>query len=691
MSNEIKCMGYNTTLPSARIQNIDYDEISFFREGLAKVKKDGKYGYIDRAGKEVIPCQYDDADRFNIGLAAVSKDGKYGYIDRMGKEVIPFKYFHACRFSDNGLAVVSEHDDIYTKVITSGHVCFSHRISGLIDRTGKEIVPCKYFDIEDFIEGLAIVGGKGEYGYKYGLIDETGKEIVPCQYDGIYPFKEGLARVYKNGKYGYIDRTGKEIVPCQYDFAFSFSEGLARVKNRNGIYISERGLPIAKYTNYYIDKTGKAVITHQYIEDDFSEGLARVSKNGKYGYIDKTGKEVIPCQYTMAYDFNGDLARVVNKRSIWIDKTGKKVCDYIDDFNDGLAIVARLNNDGRYIYGYIDKTGKEVIPCQYANADNFSEGLAKVARLSNDGRYIYGYIDKTGKEIVPCKFYNAEKFSNGFALLANMHYLINKMGKEVIPMQNDIIFVPDENLIEVIKKGDGTARFFDKEGKELVSSKHGHCSYIDENMYVLYLFNQNQGYRQLLIDNQPDYQYYNNENNKIVEPSATEEAKPENKIENNEPSIDNAQSDCQKQDNENNKIVEPSATEESKPENKIENNEPSIDNAQSDCQDQNNENNKIVELSPTEEEKIGDKREKNELAIIDVKIKKYNQELINKKRRLEEELRMVNNELRNIALNIIIENPTMTNQELVRSLNGINAADISEETGITKQLKYKKN
>ena len=689
MSNEIKCMGYNTTLPSARIQNIDYDEISFFREGLAKVKKDGKYGYIDRAGKEVIPCQYDDADRFNIGLAAVSKDGKYGYIDRMGKEVIPFKYFHARSFFDNGLAVVSEHDDIYTKVITSGHVCFGHRISGLIDRTGKEIVPCKYFYIGDFIEGLAIVGGKGEYGYKYGLIDETGKEIVPCQYDEVYPFKEGLAMVTKNLKSGYIDRTGKEIVPCQYDFAFSFSEGLARVENRNGIYISEIG---PKYTKYYIDKTGKAVITHQYIEDDFSEGLARVYKNGKYGYIDKTGKEVIPCQYTMAYDFNGDLARVVNKRSIWIDKTGKKVCDYIDDFNDGLAIVARLNNDGRYIYGYIDKTGKEVIPCQYANADNFSEGLAKVARLSNDGRYIYGYIDKTGKEIVPCKFYNAENFSNGFAVLGNMHYLINKMGKEVIPMSNDIIFVHNEDLIEVIKKEDGTTRFFDKEGKELVSStRHGYCSYIDENMYVLYLLNQNQGYRQLLINNQPDYQYQNNENNKIVEPSAIEEAKPENKIENNEPSIDNAQSDCQDQNNENNKIVEPSSTGESKTENEIENNEPSIDNAQSDCQDQNNENNKIVELSPTEEEKIGDKREKNELAIIDVKIKKYNQELINKKRRLEEELRMVNNELRNIALNIIIENPTMTNQELVRSLNGINAADISEETGITKQLKYKKN
>ena len=39
-----------------------YDNIGEFSDGLAKIKKEGKYGYIDEKGKEVIKPEYDDAD-----------------------------------------------------------------------------------------------------------------------------------------------------------------------------------------------------------------------------------------------------------------------------------------------------------------------------------------------------------------------------------------------------------------------------------------------------------------------------------------------------------------------------------------------------------------------------------------------------------------------------------------------------
>ncbi|MDR1120865.1 MAG: WG repeat-containing protein [Dysgonamonadaceae bacterium] len=54
--------------------------------------EDGKYGYIDDEGKEVVPFQYDDAWRFSEGLASVELDGKYGFIDKTGKVVIPIIY-----------------------------------------------------------------------------------------------------------------------------------------------------------------------------------------------------------------------------------------------------------------------------------------------------------------------------------------------------------------------------------------------------------------------------------------------------------------------------------------------------------------------------------------------------------------------------------------------------------------------
>jgi hypothetical protein len=48
----------------------------------------------------------------------------------------------------------------------------------------------------------------------------------------------------------------------------------------------------------YIDKTGAEIISCQYDEYGyFSEGLARVQRNGKWGYINKTGAEVVPCKY----------------------------------------------------------------------------------------------------------------------------------------------------------------------------------------------------------------------------------------------------------------------------------------------------------------------------------------------------------------------------------------------------------
>jgi hypothetical protein len=37
----------------------NYDEVGNFQNGLAKVIKDGKFGYINRKGKEVIPLIYD--------------------------------------------------------------------------------------------------------------------------------------------------------------------------------------------------------------------------------------------------------------------------------------------------------------------------------------------------------------------------------------------------------------------------------------------------------------------------------------------------------------------------------------------------------------------------------------------------------------------------------------------------------
>ena len=131
--------------------------------------------------------KYDNVMNFDEGLAAVKLNSKWGFIDKTGQEVIPRKYDFARDFSE-GLAIVT----------LKGK-------EGFVDKTGREVVPCKYDDAESFHEGLAAV----KLTNKWGFIDRTGREVIPRKYDETHDFSEGLAAVKQNSKWGFIDNTGK--------------------------------------------------------------------------------------------------------------------------------------------------------------------------------------------------------------------------------------------------------------------------------------------------------------------------------------------------------------------------------------------------------------------------------------------------------------------------------------------------
>lgn len=93
-----------------------YDECGSCEEGLLAVKKDGKWGYIDETGKEVIPIEYDASwkqytSSFNNrtsemeeycyaaseGYVVLCKENKWELKDTKGKTVIPAGEFEAIR------------------------------------------------------------------------------------------------------------------------------------------------------------------------------------------------------------------------------------------------------------------------------------------------------------------------------------------------------------------------------------------------------------------------------------------------------------------------------------------------------------------------------------------------------------------------------------------------------------------
>ena len=84
---------YGFRLKSTRnvIVPAKYDSIGSFNEGMAWVKLNGKYGFIDKTGKEVISLKYDFARAFSEGLAAVRLNGRWGFVDKTGGREYSFR------------------------------------------------------------------------------------------------------------------------------------------------------------------------------------------------------------------------------------------------------------------------------------------------------------------------------------------------------------------------------------------------------------------------------------------------------------------------------------------------------------------------------------------------------------------------------------------------------------------------
>jgi WG containing repeat len=304
--------------------------------------RNGKFGYIDRTGKIVIPAKFDrvgglthgDLTNFNEGLAAVDIGEKSGYIDPMGKIVVPLKFGRADSFNE-GLAAVS-----------------IGKKWGYIDPTGKIIIPLKFGQADSFHEGLAAITTDKDIINEWRYIDRTGKIVIPGPFSNPAKFKNGLAYVYARNMCTTIDKTGKVVanscIPVKApqgksDDLISFSEN-------------------KKYG--YKERTGKIVIPAQFNggASGFSDGLAWVVIGAKLGYIDKTGKVVVPARYD--YPRNNTKTDVPDE----IVTMGNPFGGFSgsSNFDRGLAIVViptkckGTSDKNCDRVGYIDTTGKLV-------------------------------------------------------------------------------------------------------------------------------------------------------------------------------------------------------------------------------------------------------------------------------------------------------------------------------------------
>ncbi len=63
-----------------------YEKIFPFQEGIARVYRQGLFGFIDEKGEELTPLVYNDAQDFAQGKASIRVKSRLGYLDTRGKE-----------------------------------------------------------------------------------------------------------------------------------------------------------------------------------------------------------------------------------------------------------------------------------------------------------------------------------------------------------------------------------------------------------------------------------------------------------------------------------------------------------------------------------------------------------------------------------------------------------------------------
>lgn len=357
---------------------------------------------------------------------------KFGYINIKGEMVVEPQFIRATEFIDDYAVAELPHNKASEPAMA---VC-------CIDKCGN-VVPIRNLLVHSqTTEALFEVGKDGE---PKGFADILGNIVVPHKYlrvSGFYQDRAVVMKPKKDSELGksktfdliLIDNKGRELrnIGLSHLRDQHWSDGLLRVVDGEN--------------TCYLDRDGEIVVrAPEVYSGEFSEGLAsftytidKQTYHTLQGYFDKEGRIAIPPAFNVAYHFSEGLAAVKKDlRWYFIDKEGKVAIalpDHCGDaraFRNGLAPVklnaelVRDETNNRYDHrggqwGYIDRTGKVIIPATYIEGSGdlqFSaDGLACVGTMLDgvsDRRF--GFIDRTGKFVIEPQFVEATHFSSGLA------------------------------------------------------------------------------------------------------------------------------------------------------------------------------------------------------------------------------------------------------------------------------------
>ncbi len=283
-----------------------------FIDGVASVG-DLEHGYrlIDTKGR-ALSATYDRIAHFNLGYALVQKNGRWGAIDKQGREVEPPVNEYYIYSSDllglqpvpqNGKTYYVGRDSLRGEADLKGHLLY------LQSENAPVFTPDSC--------GMYMVS----QGWKCGVADANKQLVLPCEYDGI-EIDDSLIFVKQEDKWAMATLKGEMLTPFKFKTPVYFygsnvgqSSEYVFGSLTSDVLVNRRGeivVPAGKYSSicYFggnkwvacenrhygiIDDNGEVVVPFIYSSISDYEFPHVVCRDGKYGYMDDD------CRCTLDY------------------------------------------------------------------------------------------------------------------------------------------------------------------------------------------------------------------------------------------------------------------------------------------------------------------------------------------------------------------------------------------------------
>lgn len=421
-----------------------------------------KYGLIKKGGREIVRAQYSCLQEspipgiyfYSNNSTSISGCKGWGLLDSNGKELTTASYQSFTKLNDTTFLCKDQSLTFWYLITTEGKKLLStpdHEYYFSI--AGADTLLILTYKSTN-MSGTGYNDVKTVYNIHTGLLKENA-------FNGITIYTKQRLLLIEDWEHSggtLMTTSGKVLIDkIQTDIPYPANTLLDKASL---LLLKKSGEQDFRLYNL---NTGKFVGTNlQFVKDKrlgyydnhYSEGLMAAGQKDKWGFIDSTGKFKIPPIYEEVQDFHEGWA-VAGKKGkgedgdnymVYINKAGKELpgikAAYLSasGFTEGIAkYETPSDSDKKGVY-YINKTGKAIFKAEkddYFAQGEFSEGLAAVCNMQGK----YGYIDKTGKLVIPYQFSLPKDtrfphqllFKNGKAsVIRDGKYItIDKTGKEL--------------------------------------------------------------------------------------------------------------------------------------------------------------------------------------------------------------------------------------------------------------------